>query len=146
MVKEYVINSNKYGKQVVLLDDEDYDMILEKGYRLRVKYDKTINGFYVYVGIEALHRILTSCPKGLVVDHINRNPLDNRRTNLRVCTVKENNNNRKVRCTNKVGVTGISYVSTDGYYTVRKNINGKRRYIGRANTAEEAIRMLKEVS
>lgn len=144
MVREYVINSQKYGKQVVLLDDEDYDFVITNNIRLRLKYDKTINGFYCYSGIQALHRILTDCPKGLVVDHINRNPLDNRRCNLRVCTQQVNNNNRKVRCTNKVGVTGISFVAKYGYYTVRKQLpNGKRKYLGKAKTAEEAIKILK---
>lgn len=37
-----------------------------------------------------LHRSITRCPQGYVVDHINGNPLDNRRVNLRICTQKQN--------------------------------------------------------
>lgn len=144
MSKEYVIKSKKYGNKIVLLDNEDYNYIIENNLTLRVKFDKTINGFYVYRGIKALHRILTKCPKGLCVDHINRNPLDNRRCNLRICTTKENNNNRKVRYDNKVGISGIAYVSTENCYTVRKTLpNGKRKYIGKSKTKEGAIALLK---
>lgn len=38
-----------------------------------------------------LHRFLVSCPEGFVVDHVNGDTLDNRRTNLEVVTVSENN-------------------------------------------------------
>lgn len=38
----------------------------------------------------ALHREITGCPAGLVVDHINGDTLDNRRSNLRVVTKREN--------------------------------------------------------
>lgn len=41
-----------------------------------------------------LHRWITSCPSGLEVDHINHDPLDNRRENLRVCNDSEQQGNR----------------------------------------------------
>lgn len=143
MVKEYVINSEKYGRQVVLLDDDDYDKIII-GKPLRLKYDKTINGFYVYRNLEAIHRIITNCPKGLCVDHINHNTLDNRKENLKVCTQKENNNNRRVRCTNKTGYPGIHIDKRTGKYITRIIIDSKRYYIGKYNTLEEAVNKQKE--
>jgi hypothetical protein len=44
-----------------------------------------------------LHRLITGAPKGKVVDHINRDPLDNRRANLRIVTQVENERN-SARC------------------------------------------------
>lgn len=45
---------------------------------------------------EYLHRSIINCPPGMVVDHINGDINDNRKINLRICTVKENNNNKKI--------------------------------------------------
>lgn len=41
-----------------------------------------------------LHRQILNAPQGLDVDHVNRNPLDNRRSNLRICTRSQNSINR----------------------------------------------------
>ena len=97
---EYIINSKKYGKQIVLLDDEDYKRIIKLNYKLHLKYDKTINNFYVQLhypdntkkdkrGTIGVHRFIMNPLSGFQVDHINRNPLDNRRSNLRICTQQE---------------------------------------------------------
>ena len=50
--------------------------------------------YYVYCHIKRkrifLHRFLLKATPGQIVDHINRNPLDNRRANLRFATARQN--------------------------------------------------------
>lgn len=38
-----------------------------------------------------MHRLIMNCPKGMEIDHLNNNKLDNKRANLEICTRAENN-------------------------------------------------------
>lgn len=78
-------------------------------------------------------------PDGLVIDHINRNPLDNRLDNLRACTHQENLFNRNVPKHNTSGVVGVSLFKRTGKYTARIGVDNKTIYLGCFDTIEEAM-------
>lgn len=84
-----------------------------------------------------LHRFVTDCPDGMVVDHINHNKLDNRLSNLRVCTQKQNMENSTYHV-GKSGVRGITKTK-HGYFIANKN--GK--YLGCSRDIEIAKQYLK---
>lgn len=83
-----------------------------------------------------LHRFIMNAPKGLVVDHINGDRLDNRKENLRLCSIKENIRNSKKHKDNTSGYRGVSTIGRlwRAYIVVdRKQIS-----LGCYKTREEA--------
>jgi len=108
-----------YCIMYVLRKNEMYECLFDKKDMKKIGNDRTwickINGskdkMYVNCAAKirhiALHRYLMECPKNMVVDHINGNPFDNRRINLRVCTPGVNMLNKKQYNANMVGITGI---------------------------------------
>ena len=88
-----------------------------------------------------LHRAILNPPKKMVVDHINGNGLDNRRENLRVCTVAENTKNQRLPANNKSGYKGVhKNYKGDKRWSVNIMYKGKTRYVGRFDTPEEGAR------
>lgn len=80
--------------QVAIVDDTD--LYLLKGRKWQASPRRDGRGFYVTArGGVRLHRLLMGAPKGLIVDHIDGNGLNNRRANLRVGTQSQNCVNRK---------------------------------------------------
>lgn len=92
-----------------------------------------------------MHRLILKPSKGMFIDHVNRNKLDNRRTNLRICTEQENSLNKASPCTSLTGYKGISFscnkkggfqvqVGKDGkYYTGGKVFYDLKEAIEKAN-------------
>jgi len=116
---------------VAIVDEEDYEIVSQ------YKWHLSSTGYAVWRGnidgnkkTVRMHRLITSAPDGLIVDHLNRNPLDNRKSNLRVCTQKENAKNRKSK--------GYCWVGEKQKYVVRYN----KQFYCYANTEEEAIRQI----
>ena len=78
-----------------------------------------------------IHRLITSCPKGKQVDHINRNKLDNRKENLRIVTNRQNCQNRALMPNNKTGYRGVYFENYTQKYRVQLVIDGKTMDFGR---------------
>jgi ubiquitin len=72
------------------------------------------------------------------IDHINRNPGDNRLCNLREATQTENNQNTKVRKDSGTGVKGVHYDKGRNKFQVQLAVNGKRVHCKRYDTLAEA--------
>lgn len=87
-----------------------------------------------------MHRFLLgdSLKPDELVDHRNRNTLDNRRSNLRPCNHAENMRNVRTSRNNSVGHLGIR-LTKDGKFNVRIVANRKEHHIGNYDSLEQAI-------
>lgn len=85
-----------------------------------------------------LHRMLMNPPDGMEVDHINHDTLDNRRSNLRICTRSQNNMNHRKRSDNVSGYKGVSYKTSHKKWRAAICVGGKSHHIGYYSTPEEA--------
>lgn len=85
-----------------------------------------------------MHVAVLGKKTGLMIDHKNRNKLDNRRSNLRFCTPSENFCNSGKQKNNTTGFKGV-YRQPNGFYVAIQK-NGRLRRIGSYKTLEEAAR------
>lgn len=90
-----------------------------------------------------LHQLLhPDVPYGHVVDHINRNKLDNRRDNLRICTSIENSYNKTKPVNSKQKYKGVKTVGKKNpTYTASITKDGITREIKGISTEEEAAKI-----
>lgn len=84
-----------------------------------------------------LNRFIMDCPEGMIVDHISHDKADNRKCNLRICTVRQNNMNHRRK--------GYSYNKETGKWKAYCSKDGKRFYGGSYDTEEEAAKVAKEL-
>ena len=71
-------------------------------------------------------------------DHINGNPLDNRRSNLRWCTPAQNRENSSKWNRNTNGYKGIYYEEDRGVWRAEIRKAGRKVFLGRFHTKREA--------
>lgn len=84
------------------------------------------------------HRLVMNALKGQIVDHINRNRLDNRKSNLRIVDTKANRVHAELRPGNNSGYAGVERKKNS--WVAMITIDGKYSVIGRFPTKEEAIK------
>lgn len=74
-----------------IVDDEDFELLIHRSWRFRKdgRSDAKINGKRVL-----MHRFILNAPTELDVDHIDGNPLNNQRSNLRLCSSHKNTLNQ----------------------------------------------------
>lgn len=133
-----------YGGRVSIIDALDGDLALKhwtlstkrnRAYVTRIEYPdrKTILLHRVIAG-RLLGRELV---KGEMVDHVDNDPLNNRRVNLRVCSNTENVRNCSISKNNTSGYKGV-YKNAQGHWFAQIMVNRKSIWLGIHGTPEEA--------
>lgn len=128
---------------VAIVDDNDYDELSKYKWSAGV----AANGFYAKRSSPApfrktiyMARVIMNAKPDDHVDHISGNTLDNRRQNLRICTQRENNYNRKISKNNSSGFKGVSWNNGHGAWFSQLQVNRKNLNLGYYDTPEEAAR------
>lgn len=131
-----------------LFDKEDYNKVIKIN-----KYWTINNIGYVlcYIGGKEyqLHRYIMGLsfynPKNdIIVDHINGNKLDNRKSNLRICKKKNNPKNCSLYSNNTSGHKGISWIKRLEKWQVNIQVDNNQIYLGIYKDIKQAIKVRKE--
>jgi hypothetical protein len=87
-----------------------------------------------------MHRQVMNVPDDAVVDHINRCPSDNRRCNLRTCTLQQNIFNRCVGA-HSSRYQGVSYFKRSGKWVAHIKIDQRQERLGYYDDEVEAAKV-----
>ena len=141
MLKVKIVGKYGQGKFATIDDDflylTKYRWYLYNGrYAARNKYLGNNKTKVVFMHNEILEK-----PKNMVIDHINGNGLDNRLSNIRVCTQSQNMLNINKHKDNKSGHKGIYFCKNVNKWRAQITIpNIGNKHIGLFNDLEEAIK------
>lgn len=125
------------NKGTVIIDDEDFSKISQYKWHIHKSGTKDYARAWINGRREYMHRFIM---QGDLIDHINGNGLDNRKSNLRLADKSLNAINSKIRSDNSTGYRGVTFNKKTKKYMAEISRNGKRTYLGLFNTAEEAHR------
>ena len=132
--------------QLTLVDNSDFEWLNQwKWYAQKTIYGYRANRNCLCPLVKQkrcifMHRQIMSCPQGLDVDHIDHNPLNNQRSNLRICTRAENKAN-SLPCKNSSSkYKGISWYKAGKKWQVRIMFDYKEIYLGYFDSEIEAAK------
>ncbi|MFE0595423.1 HNH endonuclease [Paenibacillus lactis] len=136
MAKEISLSKGK----VAIVDDEDYGKLIKlkwhynRGYARHSYWESgTSKSIWMH------HVILGVYPnRKLVVDHINGNPLDNRKINLRIVTQQQNLFNKSPSCKSTSKFKGVYWYKARSKWCSKIMLDGRYRHIGYFESEIEA--------
>lgn len=132
-------------RKVAIVDEEDFATLSKwkwyctaQGYAAHDVNKPPPNGHYKDHQV-LMHRLLTNAPKGIEVDHINGDKLDNRRVNLRLANRSQNMGN-----VFHVGVTYFKWGKRLKRWKAQIMVNYQNKFLGYFLTEDEAIKAYAE--
>jgi len=127
--------------KVAIVDDEDFELLSQwkwhyssAGYATRAIQANGKKRFIL------MHRLIMNTPVGMETDHINHNGLDNRKSNMRICTLAQNHLNILKNKRNTSGFKGVSWEENRNAWRACIELNGKGTKLGRFKSPQDAAR------
>jgi hypothetical protein len=149
MVKKIPLGSKKYPNLYTLVDDEDYEYLSFGNWHPNKTQCTGRDDFYATGhNIGSMHRFIVFVGMGIDiekeddVDHINGNGLDNRRSNLRVVSHRQNCQNKHTEKTSKY--PGVSFMHKRNVWRADINIKYKQIALGTFKSELEAFNAYKK--
>ena len=140
------INSKKYGINEVLIDNEDFERVIQYKWSIHKQLPNKLRVYNFYHG--HIHRFILNITNSKIhVDHINGNPLDNRKENLRLCSNKENTKSKNKSKSNTSGYKGVFFIKyRNKCWNARIGIDYKTIHLGYFYTKEDAAKAYNEAA
>ena len=126
-MRKIKLTQGKYA----LVDDEDFDRVNQfKWWAIKSPSNnwravRQKNRLNIY-----MHKFILGENSFKIIDHINGDSLDNRKSNLRYCSYSQNNMNSKIKSHNTTGHKGVSFVRRVNKYRVQIMCNKIRYNLG----------------
>lgn len=129
-----------------LVDEEDYERVMEYNWHMCGGKQHKYARAYINGKGKLLHRLIVHPKKGMVVDHINGNGLDCRKSNMRVCTQEENTRNSVSMSQTSSVYKGVSLVKDKNRWVANIGYRGTKIHLGVFNTEIEAAKAYDEAA
>lgn len=129
------LSKGKYA----IVDNEDCEWLSQwKWYFSRYAYrSERTSGIKKYI---AMHRLVTNVAQDMHTDHIDGNKLNNRKANLRVCSNRENRQNRVLTRDNTSGFKGVVWREDTRKWQAAIKVNDRKFYLGTYSDITDAAR------
>ena len=130
-MKQIPLTKNK----IALVDDEDFEYLMRwkwcisGRYAIRGVYIGKLDGKNKFKHI-LMHRVINKTPDDLYTDHINGDGLDNRKRNLRTCTIGQNNINKLTKTIYTSKYRGVSWDKRKKKWRACLQLNRKHIFLG----------------
>lgn len=132
-----------------LVDEEDYERVSKLNWVYCPRRKTTGHAYRIqfqWLGVGKkpiqkhirMHRFILGAPSNMQVDHKDGNPLNNQKSNLRLCTHLQNSRNTSLRWSNTSGFKGISWSQKRQKWLVRIGVGGETKYLGRYSNIHDA--------
>lgn len=133
-MKKIQLGGHKKGSKISgysIVDDEDYETLSKHNWYFCTRY--VVRNVFMDANKSKkimMHREVMKTPDGMFTDHINGNSLDNRKQNLRICSLSQNQQNKKKSPINTSGYKGVTWNKKAKKWQAQIGLDYKLIYIG----------------